>query len=204
MDCGPENDYCHLNISWMHPYQQNTTITSFNINLNRTFSNNVSSHIPELLKIYNGSYQPVYHFQVRPNFPNALNTKEHNKVLQIKYIPYSAHYLLSVQSVHDEFRSDFETIHVKIDDIGEHIDQSPKLKGVTNSTLLFEIPKLDPRLNATVLTAIVQDYDENKKLDGSKLGLELHEYNFCNAFGDTWIAKIIQVAHLIVCGTVLH
>lgn len=112
---------------------------------------------------------------------------------QIKYIPYSTHYLLSVQSVHDEFKSDFETIHVKTDDIGDHIDQSPKLNETTNSTFIFTVPKLDTRLNATVLTVIVQDYDEKKQLNRTALGLELHEYNFCNAFGDTWIAKIIQV-----------
>lgn len=100
-----------------------------------------------------------------------------------------------MQSVHDEYKSDFETIHVKTDDIGDHIDQSPKLKEIANSTLIFDAPKLDPRLNATVLTAIVQDYDENKKLNKTALGLELHEYNFCNTFGDTWIAKIIQVGN---------
>lgn len=99
-----------------------------------------------------------------------------------------------MQSVHDEFKSDFVTISVKTDDIGDHIDQSPKLKETTNSTVLFKIPELDPRLSATVLTAIVQDYDESKKLNKTALGLELHEYNFCNAFGDTWIAKIIQVS----------
>lgn len=64
VDCHPDNDYCHLNISWLHPYQQNTTITSFNINLNKTVSNQISSHITELLKIYNATYQPIYYFQV--------------------------------------------------------------------------------------------------------------------------------------------
>lgn len=82
---------------------------------------------------------------------------------------------------------------MKTDDIGDHIDQSPKLTEATNSTLVFEVAKLDARLNATVLTAIVQDYDESKKLNKTILDLELHEYNFCNGFGDTWIAKIIQV-----------
>lgn len=100
-----------------------------------------------------------------------------------------------MQSVHDEYKSDFVTIHVKTDDIGDHIDQSPRLKQITNSTLIFEIPKLDPRLNATVLTAVVQDYDVNEKLNTQKLNLELHEYNFCNNYGDIWIAKIIPVSN---------
>lgn len=98
-----------------------------------------------------------------------------------------------MQSVHDEFKSDFETIHVRTDDIGDHIDQAPKLKDITNSTLIFQVAKLDSRLNATILTTVVQDYNESKKLNRDLLGLELHEDNFCNSFGDTWIANVIQV-----------
>lgn len=95
--------------------------------------------------------------------------------------------------MHDEHRSDLETIPVKTDDIGDHIDQSPSFKQAVNSTLVFEAPALDHRLNETVLLAIVQDYDESKTFEGEKIGVELHEYDFCNGFGEGWIAEIIKV-----------
>lgn len=68
VNCNNFSDYCHLNVTWLHPYDQNGTIEYFNLILNETIvggSQSVSSHIHEVLKIDNKNYLPEYNYQVK-------------------------------------------------------------------------------------------------------------------------------------------
>lgn len=116
-----------------------------------------------------------------------------NLYLQIKFIDYSTHYELSVQSANHKYKSELTTIHLKTDDVGDYINQSPTLIDLTNVTMRFKVPEIDWRLNWTLLTVIVQDYDK-KKIIGSELDVLLHTDNLCNSYGDTWIAKTVHVS----------
>lgn len=78
--------------------------------------------------------------------------------------------------------------------MGDYINQSPMLTELTNVTMSFKIPEIDWRLNWTLMTVIVQDYDKTKKI-GSELNQLLHTDNLCNPYGDTWVAKTMQVSY---------
>lgn len=67
VDCHISTDYCHLNVSWLHPYNENGTITSFNIILNSTHrdvNSEDSQYIHEVYKVENKTYLPKYTYQV--------------------------------------------------------------------------------------------------------------------------------------------
>lgn len=72
VDCQDSTDYCHLNISWIHPYYPNGTINAFNIILNSTYYNSTYSEedqtIHEVYKIIDEEYLPRYHYQVFISF----------------------------------------------------------------------------------------------------------------------------------------
>nr|XP_008195175.1 PREDICTED: uncharacterized protein LOC662380 isoform X1 [Tribolium castaneum] len=175
VDCKESLDYCHLNVSWMHPYNQNGSIESFHIVLNGT-DNDTANSIQEVLKIFNSSYYvPRYEYQ-------------------IKYIPYSTHYELFVQSANSKYKSPFAHVHVKTDDLGEHIDQNPILLKSEPTSVTFTLPTLDHRLKSYSLVVIVQDFNQNitiptKITKNSKISDHL-----CHDFGDTWILQKLEVA----------
>lgn len=68
VDCQDTTDYCHLNVSWLHPYNPNGTISAFNIILNSTHFNTSYSEedqtMHEVYKIANDTYLPQYTYQV--------------------------------------------------------------------------------------------------------------------------------------------
>lgn len=111
----------------------------------------------------------------------------------MKFIDYSTRYKLSVQSANHKYKSELTTIFIKTDDVGDYIDQSPKLVNISNATVVFKIPEIDWRLNWTTMTIIVQDDDKTKTI-GSDLSGLLHQDNLCSSYGDTWVAKIVQVS----------
>lgn len=134
VDCQDSTDYCHLNISWIHPYYPNGTINAFNIILNSTYYNSTYSEedqtIHEVYKIIDEEYLPRYHYQVL--FYQHLLQFCNCVVLQVKYVPYSHEYNLYLQSANSKYKSTFATTVVKTADLGDHIDQSPKLLGKIN------------------------------------------------------------------------
>ncbi|RZC27695.1 uncharacterized protein BDFB_000742, partial [Asbolus verrucosus] len=174
VDCEDALDYCHLNISWLHPYQQNGTITSFHIVLNGT-DNNTTKVIQEVLTVNNKTYLPKYE-------------------TQIKVIPYSAHYELYVQSANSQYKSGFSNIHVKTDDLGEHINQAPTLQESSPTSLTFKLPPLDRRLKSYTLTTIVQDFNINKEVASNVLKTRKVADNLCHNFGDTWVLPEIEIS----------
>ncbi|CAH0552096.1 unnamed protein product [Brassicogethes aeneus] len=174
VDCQNQADYCNINVSWLHPYNQNSTITSFIIKMNGTKNlSKTDEHeqISEVYKIINDTYLPKYTYQ-------------------IKYIPYSTTYDLSVQSVNNGFKSDVARTSITTDDIGDHIDQSPTVVAKCDHTVVFNLPDLDRRLDHYELTVVVQD-DKDVEVD-QNLPEKVVE-NLCRDTGNTWIAKKIKV-----------
>ncbi|XP_018562896.1 uncharacterized protein LOC108904723 [Anoplophora glabripennis] len=177
VDCHLSTDYCHLNVTWLHPYKENGTITSFNIILNSTKKDAISEvteHIHEVYKVENKSYSPKY-------------------THQIKYLPYSASYILYLQSVNTMYKSGFTETMIKTDDLGDHINQSPKLLEKTDHSLSFKLPYLDRRLDSYNLTTIVQDFDSKKDIEPQFLKDKLIRDNLCHKFGNTWISHVLKV-----------
>lgn len=80
--------------------------------------------------------------------------------------------------------------------IGDHIDQSPKLQKASETTLAFELPKRDWRLDKTVIYVVVQDYNESigKLKVFEELNLRRGIEGLCNSFGNTWIALKMLVS----------
>lgn len=67
VNCNELTEYCHLNVSWMHPYNQNGTINVFILELNETSVQNkikVVSYIVEVFKLTKKQYAPIYNYQV--------------------------------------------------------------------------------------------------------------------------------------------
>nr|XP_023019402.1 uncharacterized protein LOC111508196 [Leptinotarsa decemlineata] len=179
VDCHVSTDYCHLNVTWLHPLDQNGTITSFNIILNSTDKRKDSEddkYIHEVYKVENKTYY-------------------HDYTYQIKYLPYSTYYNLYLQSANTKYESDFTQQTIKTDNIGDHIDQSPKLIAKSDSTLIFKIPRLDRRLEFYTLTVVVQDYNESKKIDSRLLKNKKIVDNVCHQFGETWISQVVKVVN---------
>ncbi|XP_049826701.1 uncharacterized protein LOC109605342 isoform X2 [Aethina tumida] len=176
VDCQEIEDYCNLNVSWLHPYYQNSTITSFHINLNSTKKNSVTKEheiIHEVMKIFNNSYQAEYTYQ-------------------IKYLPFSTSYDLTVQAINKGFKSGLARAVVKTDNIGDHIDQSPTLLSKCDSTVTFKLPSLDRRLEYYNLTVIVQDFNKGINVNLNKFPKKISD-NLCHFIGDTWISKSIKI-----------
>ncbi|XP_060534337.1 uncharacterized protein LOC132706804 [Cylas formicarius] len=180
VDCHSTTDYCHLNISWFHPSYPNGTITSFQIVLNGTNYNYTDSEedeaIHEIYKIVNETYLPQYTYQ-------------------IKYVPYSTTYNLYIRSSNNKYRSAYSTATVKTADIGDHIDQSPKLLGKSDKALVFKLPHLDRRLNSYTVTVAVQDYNVSKAIDLETIANSKVADNLCHSFGDTWIVGNLTIAN---------
>ncbi|XP_063905545.1 uncharacterized protein LOC135124423 [Zophobas morio] len=175
VDCNNTLDYCHLNISWLHPFYQNGTINSFHIVLNGT-DDGTTKNIQEVLKIFNSShYLPHYEYQ-------------------IKFIPYSTHYDLYVQSVNSKYKSEYAHTHVKTDDIGDHINQSPELLQTQTTSVTFKLPVLDPRLKSYTLTTVVQDFDKERTVPSDIQNNNKVAGHLCHNFGDTWILDQIEVS----------
>lgn len=177
VDCHPINDYCYLNVTWLHPYHQNGTITKFDIVLNSTVKVNDTEDDTSIRGVYNVVNETYYY---------AYN-------YQIKNLPYSSYYNLYIRSGNTMYESDFAEKFVKIDDLGHHIDQMPKLLAKGENTLMFDVPKLDNRLEYYTMTVVVQDYDKNRPVDGDLLKNKKIADNLCNKFGHTWISQVIKV-----------
>ncbi|XP_044263744.1 uncharacterized protein LOC123010725 isoform X2 [Tribolium madens] len=176
VDCKESLDYCHLNVTWLHPYNQNGSIESFHIVLNGTDNNNSTNNIQEVLKIFNSSYY--------------LSRYEY----QIKYIPYSTHYELFVQSANSKYKSPFAHVHVKTDDLGEHIDQSPVLLKSQPTSVTFTLPTLDHRLKSYSVVIVVQDFNQNTTIPRKITKNSKIADHLCHNFGDTWILEKLDVA----------
>ncbi|CAG9813738.1 unnamed protein product [Phaedon cochleariae] len=177
VDCHIAFDYCSLNITWLHPYNQNGTITSFEIILNHTDHRKD----PEDLKFVHGVYK----------VDNKTYYRDYT--YQVKSLPYSTYYNLYLRSVNDAYKSDFLVTTVKTDSLGEHIDQSPKLIAKSESTLLFKIPYIDSRLQEYTLTVVVQDYNKSKSIQQEIAKNRRVSDNLCHSYGNTWVSQVIKV-----------
>ncbi|KAJ8923877.1 hypothetical protein NQ315_006653 [Exocentrus adspersus] len=177
VDCHTSTDYCHLNITWLHPYYENGTITSFNLILN---SSNVKEdgeddkYIHEVYKVENKTYMPKYSYQ-------------------IKYVPYSTHYKLYIQSANTMYKSSFTQLTVKTDNIGDHINQTVKLLEKQSDRILFKIPHLDHRLDFYVLTIVVQDFETKMEIKPDIMENHIIAENICHKFGNTWVSQVLKV-----------
>ncbi|XP_050510220.1 uncharacterized protein LOC114349462 [Diabrotica virgifera virgifera] len=177
VNCRSDYEYCDLNISWLHPYHQNGTITQFEIVLNSTNIKKEAEddkYIHEVYTVLNKTYYYDYTYQ-------------------IKDVPYDSHYNLYIRSGNTAYKSDYAETHVKTDHLGDHIDQSPKLLARSDNNLLFKMPYLDSRLQSYTMTVVVQDYDKKRQVDGEVLKNKKVADNLCNNFGDTWIAQVMKV-----------
>ncbi|KAK9872527.1 hypothetical protein WA026_017992 [Henosepilachna vigintioctopunctata] len=172
VDCSSSALYCNLNISWLHPYNQNGTITSFNVFLNTSEAG--SENFEGTYVISNENYLPKYTYQ-------------------IKKVPFSKLYNIFVQSVNNNFKSPFTTktvVHTA--DLGDLIDQSPSLVKTFEDSFVFELKPPDRRLTTT-LTVLVQDFNESHAIDEKILDRINLADNLCNDFGDTWISQTVKI-----------
>lgn len=181
VDCKKSLDYCHLNVSWDHPYYPNGTITKFDILLYEASFTDVGDTIKriyEILPIEDKKYKKAYSYI-------------------IKYITYNTPYLISIRAANDVYKGNTTSLHIKTDNIMDYIDQTPEYIRCTNETMSFQLPPLDWRLNSSTLVVIVQDYDPTKTyISDDVLDLEMfdNKNKLCNNFGDTWIAKEIKLS----------
>ncbi|XP_056638820.1 uncharacterized protein LOC130446528 [Diorhabda sublineata] len=176
VDCHPINDYCYLNVTWLHPYHQNGTITRFDVVLNSTDEKSGMFH-RGVYNIVNQTYYYAYTYQ-------------------IKNLPYGSNHNIYIRSGNTMYESDFTEKFIKIDDLGHHIDQMPKLLAKGEKSLMFKPPKLDSRLEYYTMTVVVQDYDKNTPIDGDILKNKRITNNLCNKFGHTWISQVIKVDNI--------
>ncbi|XP_048523168.1 uncharacterized protein LOC109540509 isoform X2 [Dendroctonus ponderosae] len=178
IDCHESNDYCNLNIIWRHPHYPNGTIEGFNIILNSTYFVTEYSEelqtIHEVYKIVDGAYLPEYNYK-------------------IKYLPYSQEYNLYIQSMNSKYRSDFVITTVKKEELGDHIDQSPKLLGKGDKAIMFKLPHLDKRLDSYTVTVAVQDFNESIPVYVDSIKNEKLADNLCHPYGLTWISQVLKV-----------
>lgn len=114
--------------------------------------------------------------------------------MQIKYLQYNKHYHLYLQSKNLAYRSEFAHISVKTDNIGDHIDQSPKLISKTESSCMFQLPILDKRLEYYEVTVVVQDYNTKVKVDRAIMGNEKISNHLCHRYGNSWISQSKNVS----------
>lgn len=170
---------CNLNISWDHPYEQNGTITMFDVILEETsydLAADTLRTIREILKIDERSYQKRYSYIVN-------------------YLSYGTPYKISVRAVNDIYKGDFEFLNMKTDNVETYTDQTPEFINSTNETITFKLPPVDQDLS--MLIVVVQDYDNSKTHildDIVKLEMFHSKYKLCNDFGDTWVAKTLMLS----------
>lgn len=82
---------------------------------------------------------------------------------------------------------------MKTADLGDHIDQSPKLLGKGDKALVFKLPPLDRRLESYTLTVGVQDYNESVPVHVDTIENKKLADNICNPYGVTWISQVLKV-----------
>lgn len=91
VECPLNTEYCHLNITWLHPYYQNGTITSFEIILNGTDKRKDAEndkYIHEVYNVENKTYYYDYTYQVSSfNFDSyTVNFRNIPRLIK-KYLP---------------------------------------------------------------------------------------------------------------------
>lgn len=91
------------------------------------------------------------------------------------------------------YKSDFAQIPVKTNNIGDHIDQSPKLLTKTESNFMFELPILDKRLRDYEVTVVVQDYNSSIKVDPAIMDNKIISNRLCHRYGNSWISQTHEV-----------
>lgn len=114
---------------------------------------------------------------------------------QIKYLPYSTHYELYLRSENLAYKSDFTQISVKTDNIGDHINQSPKLITKTESNFMFQLPILDKRLKYYEVIVVVQDYNSSVKVDPAIMNNKKISNHLCHRYGNSWISQTHKVSY---------
>ncbi|XP_044744390.1 uncharacterized protein LOC123306449 isoform X2 [Coccinella septempunctata] len=175
VDCSVTFEFCNLNISWLHPYDQNGTIQGFNIVLNSTDLTGSNESFNEEMKISDKNYSPRYTYQIRK-------------------IPYSKKYNLYIRSLNEQYQSQFTTLTVvQTADLGDQIDQTPTLVKTLEDSVEFELKPTDRRLSTTI-TVIVQDFDESKEIDEKIAEQEKLADNLCIENGETWISQIVKIS----------
>lgn len=111
-------------------------------------------------------------------------------------MPYNKHYHLYLQSENLAYKSDFTHISVKTDNIGDHIDQSPKLLSKTESSFMFQLPILDKRLDSYEVTVVVQDYNSKVNVDSAIMTNKKISNHLCHRYGNTWISQNRKVSEI--------
>lgn len=112
-------------------------------------------------------------------------------------MPYSTNYDLYIQSENLVYKSEFTRLSIKTDDIGDHIDQSPKLLSRTDTNLIFQLPPLDRRLKYYDVTIVVQDFNTSIKVDPIVLGNKKISSHLCHQFGNSWISQTRKVNKIL-------
>lgn len=108
-------------------------------------------------------------------------------------MPYSTHYELYIQAENLKYKSDFTHISLKTDNIGDHIDQSPRLLSKGTSSVTFELPELDRRLQYYEVTVVAQDFDTSIKVDPTIMKNKKISDHLCQQYGHTWISQTLKV-----------
>lgn len=172
-DCGNTEEFCSLEIEWIHPYNQNGSLTAFNIFLNGTTLNKLDNQnedvIRHVYKLNNRNYLPKYNYKM-------------------KYKPYGKVYQLSLQSVNNDLKSNFVSTIIE----PPEIIQNPRLIKTTHNSFIFEIPPKDPGLN-TDIKVFIQDSNKNQIIDYDYLkNNDFNKKNLCYNYGKIWISQTIQ------------
>lgn len=113
-------------------------------------------------------------------------------------MPYSTHYNLFIQSENLVYKSEFTHITLKTDNIGEHIDQNPKLLSKSDTSLMFQLPLVDKRLQYYKATVVVQDYNSTVKVSRSILRDKNISDHLCHQYGNSWISQTRKVRHSLL------
>lgn len=103
-----------------------------------------------------------------------------------------------MQSENLQYKSDFAHTSLKTDNIGDHVDQSPKLLSKTESNLMFQLPILDKRLEHYEATIVVQDYNSNKTVDSTILKNKKISDHLCHQYGNSWISQGHKVKYFLI------
>lgn len=112
-------------------------------------------------------------------------------------MPYSQEYNLYLQSINSKYRSDFVITTVKKEELGDHIDQSPKLLGKGDKAIMFKLPHLDKRLDSYTVTVAVQDFNESIPVYMDSIKNEKLADNLCHPYGLTWISQVLKVTNYL-------
>nr|XP_022908234.1 uncharacterized protein LOC111419633 [Onthophagus taurus] len=169
INCSEILEYCNLNISWTHPWNQLGAITAFEIVLTEV---NENKGLNEIYTI-TGEYSPTYYHI-------------------INYLPYATVYIISVRAINNKLKGDYVSIKGKIDHIGDHIDQIPSTVNIKEDSISIQIPPLDLRIEKAILVVIVQN-DVLQHIDD---GLwHIANGSLCKDVAETWIAKVVEFSH---------